>query len=286
MKAATNVAEVRRAMEAERKRVKAAALGALDDVAFQARRDVQIEMRRRFDRPTPFTLNAVAVQTTRRTAEIRATVREAMGVTQSGAAAYVFLRDPGGKAVNPNSVLQAEIEGGRRNDKRMERALQRLGVLNSGWQVVPASGLPPEKLDGYGNVRGSFIVQLISYFQGFGEQGYRANMTDKRKAQLAKRGRTARGFVEVRGVEYFISRGPGTWFGRGSWKRGREQHLAPGIWSRSGLHGTNIKPVFMFVRRPVYRSVLPFEQIVQDTAEREYDALMQWRLADAMARAK
>ena len=33
-----------------------------------------------------------------------------------------------------------------------------------------------------GSALGAFLVQLISYFQAFGEQGYRANMTGKRRA--------------------------------------------------------------------------------------------------------
>jgi hypothetical protein len=279
MKALTNAGEVRKDLATGRKQTRYAGMRTLNDVAFQARRDVQIEMRKVFDRPTPFVLNAVTVEM----------------ATRDRLEASVYLRYPGGKGVDPNSVLQAEIEGGRRNDKRMERALQRLGVLNSGWQVVPATplmsgsaqgpaaGVLAGKVDQYGNVKGSFIVQLISYFQGFGEQGYRANMTDKRKRTLAKRGTNARGFVEIRGVQYFISRGRGNWFGRGAWRQGRDQHLPPGIWARSGVHGSKLTPIMMFVRRPIYRQRLDFEGIVMDTAGREFEPLMAWRLEDAMA---
>jgi len=270
VRGASNAAEVRRELERWRKQMGFATMRALNDVAFQARQDVQIEMRKVFDRPTPFILRSVFVEQ----------------ASRERLEASVFVRYPGGKAVDPNSVLLAEIEGGRRNDKRMERALQRLGVLNVGWQVVPASGMPPDKIDGYGNVKGSFIVQLISYFKGFGEQGYRANMTDKRRKQLAKRGKTANGYVEIRGVEYFISRGKGNWFGRRSWQHGMDQHLPAGIWARSGLHGHHVKPIFLFVRRPVYRQRLDFEGIVQGTAAREFEPLLAWRLEDAMGSAR
>lgn len=286
MKASTNAAELRREMARYKNALRISARYALDDVAFQARTDVQIEMRRVFDRPTPFVLRSVRVETTRRVKDTQAVVSRVMGVQfDKAATAYVFVDYPGGKAVDPNSVLMAEIEGGRRNDKRMERALQRLGVLNTGWQVVPASGLPADKIDAYGNVKGSFVVQIISYLQGFGEQGYRANMTAKRKAQLAKRGRSERGFVQIRGVEYFVSRGKGTWFGRRSWRGGMEQHLPPGIWQRSGIHGSNIKPVFLFVRRPAYRQRLDFEGVVLGTANREFEALLDWRMADMLGKA-
>lgn len=266
MKSSTNVADFRRRLASMRRQAPWAGMLALNDVATQAQTDVQILMRQRFDRPTSFVLRSVSVQR----------------ATKDKLEASVFIRYPGGKAVDPNSVLKAEFEGGLRSDKRMERALQRIGVLNRGWQVVPATGMPADKLDQWGNVKGSFIVQLISYFHAFGEQGYRSNMTAKRKRTLAKRGRTTGGSVEIRGAEYFISRGKGNWFGRGSWRRGMDQHLPPGIWMRQGIHGSDIKPIFMFVVRPRYRLAIDFSGTVLETGRRELQALYEWRLQDAI----
>lgn len=270
MKGSTNQADFKRQLQTMRRQAPWAGMLALNDVARQAQTDVQIQMRQRFDRPTPFVLRSVSVQL----------------ATRDKLEASVFIRYPGGKGVDPNRVLKAEFEGGLRSDKRMERALQRIGVLNRGWQVVPASGMPADKLDQWGNVKGSFIVQLISYFQAFGEQGYRSNMTAQRKRRLAKRGRTEGGSLEIRGVEYFISRGKGNWFGRGSWRRGMDQHLPAGIWMRQGIHGSDIKPIFMFTVRPRYRLAIDFAATVLDTGRRELQALYDWRLQDAMATAR
>jgi len=278
MKITHNLAQVRKQMALANKQVRFAGMRALNTVAFMARSDLQQEMRRVFDRPTPYVLRAVQVEMAQR----------------DKLQADIYLRYPGGKGVDPNSVLQAEIEGGRRNDKRMERALQRLGVLTTSWQVVPGKGMPPEKMDQYGNVKGSFIVQLISYFGAFGEQGYRANMTAKRKATLAKRKRTDSGFVEIRGVQYFISRGRGTFAGRGVQRMGehagdrrrQEQHLPPGIWSRSGIHGSIVKPIFMFVRRPVYVQRLRFDEVVRQTAQDNLQPILEWYVQDALNSAR
>lgn len=274
----SNVAEITKAYQGLEKQVRFGARSALNNVAAEARRQVQAEMRRVFDRPTPFVLNSVKVD----------------WATREHPTADVFVSYPGGKGVDPNSVLRAEFEGGRRNDKRMERAFQRIGLLSPGLQAVPASGIPGDKLDRFGNVKGSFIVQLISYFGAFSEQGYRANMTPKRKKALAKRGRSEKGYATIRGVEYFVSRGRGTFAGRGAQRMGemagdrrrQEQHLPAGIWSRSGVHGSIIKPIIMFVRRPQYRVAMSFDRVVIEVAARELDTIMQWKIEEALATAR
>ena len=121
--------------------------------------------------------------------------------------------------------------------------------------MVPGSGC---QLDAYGNIKGSFLVQLASYFQSFGEQGYRANMTDKRKAKLKGAGRTEQGYKTINGVVYFVSHGKMR-SGRGG------THLAPGIWAKSGVHGVMVKPIIMFVKKPHYGARLDFfDQPVKD----------------------
>lgn len=274
MKVTHNLAEVlRQSAQAKSALIKAGAR-ALNTVAFDGRADLQTEMRKVFDRPTPFALNAVSVD---RASPYRLR-------------ADVYLRYPGGKAVDPNNVLKAQIDGGRRGDKGIERSLQRLGVLTRSWQVVPGTGIPSDKIDRFGNVKGSFVIQILSYFQGFSEQGYRSNMKAARYKSLAKRKRTASGYMEIRGVEYFISRGRGTWAGRSvqraneqaSDRSRQEQHLPPGIWSRSGIHGSIVKPIFMFVRRPMYSKRLRFDEVIQAVADNEMQAIYEWNVQDAL----
>ena len=245
-----------------------AAAGAINDVMFQARQAEQRAIREEFDRPTPYIVNSVAVRSAR----------------ADKLAGEVYIDFWGrGKGVAPEKVLLAQVFGGRRRAKRAESALQRIGVLPRGWGMVPAAAAPR---DAYGNVPGGFIVRLLSYLQAFGEQGYRANMTDKRRKALANRGRTDRGFATTKGVEYFVSRGKGETTGRGSWRRGQMQRLPRGIWQRSGIHGSDVKPVFLFVPLPTYWRRLDFHAIAGQAVTTGFVPALQQRLARALSTAR
>lgn len=211
--------------------VQQAAATALNDAAFEARKVIQQQMDSSFDRVTPYIRRSVYVDP----------------ATPQRPEAQVYPRYMGGKGVDPQNVLRAEVFGGARKTKASERAMQRIGALPQGYVMVPASGAP---LDGYGNLEGSFLAMLVSYFQAFGEQGYRANMTAKRKAKMADKRSTAAGYSKTHGVRYFISHGKA--------RGGRGAHLAAGIWSASGIHDSIVKPVIMFVRSPSYARRLDF----------------------------
>lgn len=211
--------------------IKQATAKALTDSAFEARKVIQSEMDRTFDRVTPY-------------------IRRSIYVTQAkpeNLQAVVEPRYMGGKGVEPNNILRAEIFGGQRKHKGSETALRRVGILQPGYSIVPGQACP---LDQYGNIKGGFLGQLISYFQAFGEQGYKANMTARRKANLAKIGRSSGGYKTIGGVVYFAS--------QGKLRSGRTHHLPAGIWAKTGIHGSNVKPIIMFVRTPSYRARLDF----------------------------
>lgn len=221
-----------------------------------AKAAVEREMEAVFDRPTPFTRRGFRLfPATRQRLEAR----------------LVFRHDFG------RDYLHPQVLGGERKLKAFERSLQRVGVLPRGMQAVPGSAA---QIDQFGNMARSQIVQLISYFQAFSEQGYRANMTDKRKAQIAKRGRTDQGYATIGGVEYFV-------VSRTRTVRGREQTLPEGIWSRSGVHGAIVKPVVIFVRRSGYAKRLRFFEVVADVIERRLPINFQnaWGRAQASRRA-
>lgn len=223
--------------------LKNAAADALNDTAFMLRREMQAEMGRVFDRPTPYVLRSVQV-------------KRASAITLRAEVGPEYL---GGKGVDPAKVLAAEVAGGARRDKRSEVALRRVGLLPPGYVTAIPKEPYPGSDDGRGNIRGPFIVQLLSYFQAFSEQGYRSNMTQRRKDKLADAGRTASGYKTINGVQFFASL-PGQ---RGvSDLKNRARHLAPGIWARSGTHGSNLRPVLMFVRLPSYAVRLSMEKIV------------------------
>lgn len=196
------------------------------------------EMSRVLDRPTAYTLGSLYIQPAKK--------------KEWSAMVYFKDKSSAGKGNPAANYLYPQVEGGQRNIKRFESSLRRIGVLPRGMFVVPGNAC---QLDSYGNIPSSLIIQILSYFQAFGEQGYRANITEKRKKSIAK-GSKKQGF----GFEYFASYGPGTWSGR--------QHLPAGIYKRVKFSaGTAIKPIIMFVKEPKYQKRFPFYEIAQKTIE-------------------
>lgn len=210
--------------------VKEAVVKAINDTAFDARKQVQREFTEVFDRPTSYIVKSVQVQ--------QATVDKPEATV---APTYM-----GGKGVDPQKILAAEVGGGSRKLKRSERALQAAGILPAGYFTsIPRNPFPGSD-DGRGNLRGPFIVQLLSYFQAFGEQGYKANMSAKRRKKLENVGTNANGAKSINGVVYFVT--------MGGLRTGTGQHLPAGIWAKQGTHGANVRPVLMFIKQPTYRS--------------------------------
>ena len=247
------------ALAGNAKQARFAGSQAINDVAFKARTAVQQAERSKFDRPTPYIITANRVHMS----------------TPDTLTATLQPTYLGGKGVDPQNTLRAEVFGGERKQKAGEAALQRVGILPQGYYIVPGQGCP---LDQYGNVRGSFMRQIISYFGAAGEQGYNANMTDKRKAKLANRGKNANGYATINGVVYFVA--------YGKLRSGRTHHLAPGIWSKTGTHGANVKPILMFVRKPRYQQRLPYNQLSADVVTKEFPSAFDRRYATALRTAR
>ena len=222
------------------KQARTAYAAALNDAGFQVRRVMRNEIRSAFDRPTPYVANSVYV-------------RQATAERLSVAIEPTYY---GGKGIDPQQILQAQEFGGTRRDKRSEVALRRAGILPAGFQTaIPRIPFPGSD-DSRGNLRGSFLVQLIAYFQAFGEQGYRANLTAKRLANLH------RGTKRQTGRRYFVA------YGR--LRSGPTAHLAAGIWAAQGTHGADLRPVLMFVRAGAYRSRLSMQAIADKSGIDEY----------------
>jgi hypothetical protein len=258
------------------RQVRFAASRALNDVAYEARTQVQNWMMDHFtgrggEIPTEWVLRSISVGQAK----------------PDRLEATVYPREMGGKSVDPSNVLNPEVHGGMRKAKRAEVTLRRIGMLRPDEYTVPGAGAP---LDVHGNIPGAFWVHLLSYFQAFGEQGYRANMTAKTKARWAARGRNERGFRSINGVEYFVSYGKSTaevTYGTGGRiVLGKNQHLRAGIWARSGTHGSTIKPIVMFVRAPRYSPRFPIRQVVDTTVAELLPARFAARMSDALATAR
>lgn len=207
----------------------------LNQAAFAVRRALIGEMRQKFKpKPTPF-------------------MERSMWVDQASVArpwARVYPRSIGDN--DPAAILAPHVFGGSRSIKRSERRLMDAGILPRGYYIAPGAAAP---LDRYGNIRGGFVVRLLSYLRAFSEVGSLANMNDKRRDRLAKRKRVG-GFINITGVQYFVA------YGR--LRDGRGKHLAPGIYERRGTHGVRIRPVIMFVRKPRYAKRLRWIEAAND----------------------
>lgn len=239
--------------------VQQAASDALNDAAFKVRRDYQQAMRQAFDRPTPYIVNSIRVEK----------------ATPAKLVAIVEPRYPGGKGVEPTKVLRSEIEGGKRVDKRSEVALRKAGLLPNGYRTAIPRDPYPGSEDAYGNLRGGFIVRLLSYFQAFSEVGYRANASKRKRERMANYGRTERGFKTIRGVQFFVA------FGK--LRGGRTEHLQPGIYAKTGIHGSSIRPVLIFVRDPTYRKRLDLDKIAAGSdVQAHFARRMRYRIRAAL----
>lgn len=226
---------------------------ALNDTAFEVRRAMQEEMRAVFDQPTDYILRSPKfVQAT--PAKLSIYVAPTNGRADR-------LASTGGKGgIDPQKILDAQTWGGRRADKRIESALRRSGILPNGFQTAIPHDPFPGSDDGKGNLKGSFVGQLLSYLQASSEQGYRANMTDKRKAAVHK------GNKRSAGRRYFVTYGNLRSGARTTAKGDfdvRTSHLAPGIWAASGTGGVDVRPVVMFVKAGRYQPLFDMDSVAK-----------------------
>lgn len=233
-----------------------------------------------FERPLPRTASAVKVfqgATKERLSAVVNVYDGQRGFAPDGPRAL----SAGKGSVFPNRYLSAQIEGGRRANKRFENALIKAGVMPQGMQAVFAkrSGY----LDQYGNLSGARINQILSWFKAFPEVGFRANMTDRSRtnAMLGRKnkrtGETSFGKGRRYGFSYFVSRGERS--------GGLQMRLPEGVWERNYPNGpagkSFIKPVLLFVKPGNYAQRFDFYRAMQ----RSIDANLpeQWQKAMAQA---
>lgn len=95
-----------------------------------------------FDRPTPFTLNSLRVQS----------------ATVARPEARVWFKDPP-RLTEREHYLMPQVHGGQRRQKRFEATLQRAGLLPRGKALVPSDAAP---LDAYGNVTRSVYARILA----------------------------------------------------------------------------------------------------------------------------
>lgn len=213
----TGIAELKGKLSDMNKTIQLAVNRSLKDTAFQAQQEVKAEMRRVFDRPTPWALDTVRVDQSK-----KGTV--AIGLTANrGNSADTW--------TNP-AFAKPQVEGGERGIKRVERVLRSGGILPPGMSIAPAR---EAWLDQYGNINGQELMQIIRSVGGLGERS---------RLMGFKRG-TKRSRAQNR---YFVQ-----------YKAGRPY----GIFEVIGKG--NIRAVIVFIKKPYYKRLLNFYQVVQNT---------------------
>lgn len=258
------------------KKIKVAAVAALNDAGYVGSTAVRKEMSKVFDRPTPYILkSAVYFKAGLAGKKVRVPgVFDLRGnpllnkLDADRLEVVIDLSGDGNKqSVSPSMVLNAQIFGGQRRHKRHEMALKAVGVLPADMFIVPGEAA---QIDSYGNMNVGQIRQILSWFNAAQmTSGYLGNMTQKKRDKL-RAGSMRKGNV-TNGFEYFVVQpGQRRQFQRANGKTGNHA-MQPGIYQRIFLgQGTAIKPVMIFVKAPAYKQRLDFYRIAGDAAQGEF----------------
>ena len=224
------------------RRGNAAIATALTRTAVKIKQAVTQELPKVIDRPTRYTLNAFYVDT----------------ATANRLSASVYLKGIF-KSSPRNHYLVPLIDGGDRNIKRFEKALQAKGAMPVGWHTVPGAGA---RIDANGNVSRGQIAQIISQLGTELLSGY-TNTPQSLKAKMAAQ-RKAGG--------QFIAAMPGN-----------RLKLKPGIYQRERI-GRNLSPVLIFVKSTAYKQRIDFDGIAKRTIDQHLKPEMDRAVAEQVAR--
>lgn len=209
------------------------------------------EMRRVFDRPTPFTLNSL----------------RKIPATKTKLVAYVFPKDLGQYRKHYEELdhyLYPQIMGGPRSLLGFEKYLRRAGKLPFGMFVVPGERA---ELDKYGNFKRSQWVKILSAV-GAAEHsaGYDANRTVRSVRTRGIATKKRKGKL----IEYFV---------------GRPKPGKPlGVWQRVGPLGrTALRPILIFTRAPHYRRRFLYQEVGNRVTAAEFPGEFRRSLSEALA---
>ncbi len=189
-----------------------------------------------FDRPTPYTLNSVYLKP----------------ATKTNLVAEVNLKNWASKGAPPSRYLQPQVQGGGRPPKYSEIAFQKKGILPGGMLWVPGKGA---KLNQYGNIMPSLIVQIMSATGSHWKAGYTANVAKHAEKRINKTT-----------LDIFVSE--------------RGGHLPFGVYQR--MANGDIKPLLIFVEQVHYSVRLPFKQIATNVYNVNFARLFEASLRDAL----
>lgn len=239
----------------ERTQLPFAAMQASNAVAFELRNTWKTTAQRVFDRPTPFTVNAVLYRK----------------ATKAKPFAEVFIRDEAAKGTPPSKYLLPQVQGGTRRPKGLETLLRSSGRGGEAWLPAGMFAVPGKgaDLDAFGNVRSGQVRQILSQLSAGREAGYVSNETDR-----SRKRRRRRGVADV-----FVLRKR-----RGGLLPGIYQRLemAAGDAARRAIGATSrIRSIFIFVRAPRYRQRYDIFAL----AQRQWNKLMPFHFNRELAKA-
>lgn len=205
-----------------------AAAEALTKCAKLGRARVQAVMPQAFRAPTRYTLNALRI----------------VPATKGKLSASVAVKDQAaGGSTRPESYLLPGVEGGKRSEKRFERALRYAGALPRGMYALPGSAA---KLDASGNLSRATVQQILTAVKGIRSASNSINPVTGKKRRA--------GHQLLNDV--FVGQ-PSV--GRGKGRRVRPG-AASGVWRREGKR---LRPLLIFTRQaPDYRQRLDFDATV------------------------
>jgi hypothetical protein len=214
-----------------------AAAAALTRCAVAGQVEVKRVMPEVFKGPTRYTLNALRV----------------VPATKDKLLASVAVKDQAGQgATRPESYLLPGVEGGKRSEKRFEKALRYSGMLKRGEYAVPGAAA---KLDAAGNVSRATVNQVLNALKGT-------------KSQTGKKLKNAL-FVGTPSV------------GFGAKRRARAGAQA-GIYRREGKR---LRPLFIFTSNaPDYRQRLDFDGVVSAVVRARFAAEFERAAQDILSR--
>lgn len=221
---------------------------AINKTAVIARDTLKQELYKVFDRPTPFTTNSLYM----------------VPSNKKNLRAIVEHKEFAGKGTPASKYLRAEIEGGQRRMKRSERAL----ALRGGYGSLFYNPSKYTERDAYGNLSGAQIVKILSTVKAFGEQGYRANLSDKTRKSQKKRG-TLKDYVIIHA--------------------GNARGLKAGVYQRieGGELTRRLKPVLFFsLQSHTYRRRYDMTGIVNRVVSEQFGAQFAAAMDYALSTAK
>ncbi|KVW92623.1 hypothetical protein [Thiobacillus denitrificans] len=229
---------------------KALAIG-LTRIGARIKDAAALEMRSVFDRPTPYTMNALQLKSAEKTAAVP---RAFVGFKDKAGSFIANGADAGPIMAGRAHYLRPQVFGGSRPLKALESRLRRAGAMAAGQYALPGWGA---RLDAYGNMTAADRNQVLAYLGGFGDVGGVKNTTVAGKAKL-----------KGKGTEYFAL-------------KVRRGNLGPGIYRRSGTGSrATLQQVLKFIdRAPQYRPLFDFHGVADRTGKKVADEIMH----DAMA---